>query len=88
LSICQVTALAGCRESRPEGSTGPGRHDRVPRTEVDVRGIDKQQLSMLSLTTPDKRVPTGHPLRKVKVLAKEPFGRQYSVRPGPFQKMV
>ena len=53
-----------------------------------MRGIDKQQLSMLSLATPDKRVPTGHPLRKVKVLAKEPFGRQYTVRPGPFQKMV
>jgi transposase len=34
-----------------------------------VRGTDKQQVSMLSLVTPDKRVPAGHPLRKVKVLA-------------------
>ena len=34
-----------------------------------MRGTDKQQVSMLSLVTPDKRVPAGHPLRKVKVLA-------------------
>ena len=34
-----------------------------------MRGTDKQQVSMLSLVTPDRRVPAGHPLRRVKVLA-------------------
>jgi len=34
-----------------------------------VRGTDKQQVTMLSLATPDKRVPADHPLRRIKVLA-------------------
>jgi len=34
-----------------------------------VRGTDKQQVSMLSLVTPDMRVPADHPLRGIKTLA-------------------
>lgn len=34
-----------------------------------MRGTDKQQVSMLSLVTPDRRVPADHPLRRVKALA-------------------
>lgn len=34
-----------------------------------MRGTDNQQLSMLSLATPDKRVPADHPLRRIKALA-------------------
>jgi transposase len=34
-----------------------------------VRGTDKQQVTMLSLVTPDKRVPADHPLRRIKALA-------------------
>ena len=34
-----------------------------------MRGTDNQQVTMLSLVTPDKRVPADHPLRRIKVLA-------------------
>jgi transposase len=34
-----------------------------------VRGTDKQQVTMLSLVTPDRRVPADHPLRRIKALA-------------------
>jgi len=34
-----------------------------------VRGTEKQQVTMLSLATPDKRVPADHPLRRIKALA-------------------
>lgn len=34
-----------------------------------MRGTDKQQVSMLSLASPEKRVPADHPLRRIKVLA-------------------
>lgn len=34
-----------------------------------MRGTDKQQVTMLSLVTPDKRVPADHPLRRIKALA-------------------
>jgi len=34
-----------------------------------VRGTDKQQVTMLSLATPDKRVAADHPLRRIKALA-------------------
>jgi transposase len=43
--------------------------DLVLRTEVDVRGTDQQQTSMLTLVTPDRRVPADHPLRRIKALA-------------------
>jgi transposase len=43
--------------------------DLVPHTEVDVRGADQQQTSMLTLVTPDRRVPADHPLRRIKALA-------------------
>jgi transposase len=36
-----------------------------------VRGTDNQQVTMLSLVTPDKRVPVDHPLRRIKGLADE-----------------
>ncbi len=34
-----------------------------------MRGTDKQQVTMLSLVTPDRRVPADHPLRRIKALA-------------------
>ena len=34
-----------------------------------MRGTDKQQVTMPSLVTPDKRVPADHPLRRIKALA-------------------
>lgn len=34
-----------------------------------MRGADKQQVTMLSLVTPDRRVPADHPLRRIKALA-------------------
>ena len=34
-----------------------------------MRGRNEGQVTMLSLVTPDHRVPKDHPLRKVKVLA-------------------
>jgi transposase len=34
-----------------------------------MRGTDKQQVTMLSLVSPDQRVPREHPLRRVKTLA-------------------
>lgn len=34
-----------------------------------MRGPAKQQATMLSLITPDKRVPKGHPLRRIKQMA-------------------
>ena len=34
-----------------------------------MRGTDTQQASMLSVLTPEKRVPEGHPLRAVKGMA-------------------
>jgi hypothetical protein len=34
-----------------------------------MRGVDTKQASMLSLLTPEKRVPANHPLRAVKLLA-------------------
>jgi transposase len=34
-----------------------------------VRGTDKQQVTMLTLVTPDRRVPADHPLRRIKALA-------------------
>jgi hypothetical protein len=36
-----------------------------------VRGNDTKQGSMLSLVTPEKRVPEDHPLRQVKTLAED-----------------
>ena len=36
-----------------------------------MRGTEKKQISMLSLRTPEERVPKDHPLRAVKVLAEE-----------------
>jgi transposase len=43
--------------------------DLVPHTEVDVRGTDQQQTSMLTLVTLQQRVPADHPLRRIKILA-------------------
>jgi transposase len=43
----------------------------VLRTEGDVRGIDNLQVSMLGLATPDKRVPTDHPLLHIRILANQ-----------------
>jgi len=50
-----------------------------------VRGTDEQQVTMLSLVTPDKRVPADHPLRRIKALAEQAlaalsptFGQMYS----------
>ena len=34
-----------------------------------MRGTDKQQVTMPSPVTPDKRVPADHPLRRIKALA-------------------
>jgi hypothetical protein len=34
-----------------------------------MRGSDTKQSTMLSLVTPERRVPKNHPLRKVKELA-------------------
>ena len=34
-----------------------------------MRGNETKQASMLSLLTPDKRVPANHPLRQIKQLA-------------------
>ena len=34
-----------------------------------MRGRNESQVTMLSLVTPDQRVPREHPLRKVKALA-------------------
>lgn len=36
-----------------------------------MRGNDTKQASMLSLLTPEKRVPPKHPLRAVKAMAEE-----------------
>ena len=36
-----------------------------------MRGRNESQVTMLSLVTPDQRVPKNHPLRRVKVLADE-----------------
>ncbi len=36
-----------------------------------MRGAKKQQQSMLSLRTPEQRVPEGHPLRAIKAMADE-----------------
>ncbi len=36
-----------------------------------MRGTDKQQVTMLSLVSPDQRVPSDHPLRRIKALADE-----------------
>jgi transposase len=33
-----------------------------------MRGSEKQQATMLSLISPDQRVPKGHPLRRIKKL--------------------
>jgi len=52
-----------------------------------VRGTDKQQVSMLSLVTPDKRVPAGHPLRKVKVLADQALLALSPTFDGMYSKM-
>jgi transposase len=46
----------------------------VPPTEVDVRGTDQQQTLMLTLVTPDRRVPADHPLRRIKALADQAPG--------------
>ena len=50
-----------------------------------MRGTDKQQVTMLSLVTPDRRVPADHPLRRIKALADQAlaalspvFDRMYS----------
>ena len=52
-----------------------------------MRGTEKKQISMLSLRTPEERVPKDHPLRAVKVLAEEAlaelgpvFDQMYSQR--------
>jgi hypothetical protein len=34
-----------------------------------MRGTDQQQVTMLSLVTPDRRVQSDHPLRRIKALA-------------------
>ena len=34
-----------------------------------MRGTDTKQATMLSLQSPEKRVPEKHPLRRIKVLA-------------------
>jgi len=34
-----------------------------------VRGTEKRQVTMLSLATPERRVPADHPLRRIKALA-------------------
>ena len=34
-----------------------------------MRGTDQQQTSMLTLVTLEQRVPAGHPLRRIKILA-------------------
>lgn len=34
-----------------------------------MRGTDKQQVTILSLVTPDRRVPADLPLRRIKALA-------------------
>jgi transposase len=36
---------------------------------IGMRGTDTKQASMLSLLTPEKRVPEKHPLRAVKAMA-------------------
>lgn len=34
-----------------------------------MRGTDKQQVTRLSLVTPDRRVPAEHPRRRIQALA-------------------
>jgi len=46
-----------------------------------MRGRKEGQVTMLSLVTPDQRVPKNHPLRRVKVLADEALGALKSFRP-------
>lgn len=36
-----------------------------------MRGVDTKQSSMLCLMSPESRVPTDHPLRRIRVIADE-----------------
>jgi transposase len=52
-------------KNRAPGSTPEKSPDKL----IGMRGTDTKQASMLSLLTPEKRVPANHPLRVVKLLA-------------------